>query len=196
GELGEPWIGRMGLAVAILVVQVGAALRAQAPAIAPADGLHGDGQVHLLGQGIGEEEAGAFEESHFRLFFVQLDLLFGADRVHGTVEEIEIAADLLGYGVEAAGAHQLDARVQLATEANLPVHEFGGGTHLKDVRLTEVFRVVINRAGWIELLDAELPDRQFLDVEEHRWSPSFSRLPSQRRAIIGACGNESNQTPG
>src|SRR5208282_2471356 len=53
GQRCEAGIGRVLLATAFLVVEVGAAVRAKSAAIASADHLHGERQIHLLGQHVG-----------------------------------------------------------------------------------------------------------------------------------------------
>src|SRR5437879_1807414 len=48
-------VGSMRLASALFAIEVGATVRAQAAAIAPADHLHRHRKDHLLGQHIGQE---------------------------------------------------------------------------------------------------------------------------------------------
>src|SRR5271165_5654859 len=49
-QRGQAGIGTELLAAAFLVVQIRSTMRAKAAAVAAADHLHGNGQVHLLGQ--------------------------------------------------------------------------------------------------------------------------------------------------
>src|SRR6202451_3200922 len=95
GQRGEPGVGGMLFAAAFFVVQIGAAMRAEAAAIAAANDLHGQSQVHLLGQNIGKEQAVTFEEGDFGIVQIQVKFLVHGHGSHGAVEEVELAADFL-----------------------------------------------------------------------------------------------------
>src|SRR6202795_3032562 len=113
----------MLFAAALFIVQVGSAVRAKAPAVAAADYLHGKGEVHLFGKDIRKEKAVAFEERDFGVIEVEMELLIMGNRGHRAIEKVEIAADLLDHRVEATRTHQLDTRVQVPVDADLPIHQ-------------------------------------------------------------------------
>src|SRR5271163_1882232 len=102
---------------------------AKAAAIAAADDLHGESQIHLLGQDVGEEQAVTFEEGDFGIVQIEVKFLVYGHGGHGAVEEIEIAADFLDDGIQAAGADQLNTGVQIAVDADLAFDELGGGAN-------------------------------------------------------------------
>ena len=73
----------MLFAAAFFVVEVRTAVRAKPAAIAAADDLHGDREIHLLGQHVGEEKPIALEERDFGVVEVQVKLIVGAMEVIG-----------------------------------------------------------------------------------------------------------------
>ena len=131
---------------------------AKAAAIARADHLHGQREVHLLGQNVGQKQAVAFEEGDLGVVQIQVDFVVLRDRGHGAVEEIEIAADLLDHRVQAARANQLDARVQVAVDADLPFDKFRRCTNFQGFDLPEFAGMKIERSRGIAFPDADLAD--------------------------------------
>ena len=146
-------------------------MRAEAAAIAAANDLHGKRQIHLFGQNVRQEQAVAFKEGNFSVIQIQMKFLVHGHGCHGAVEEIEIAADLFDHGIEAAGANQLDAGVQIAVDADLPFDQFGGGADFQRLDLVEFTGMEIERAGGIALPDAYLAQREFVDIQKHWLSP-------------------------
>src|SRR5271156_3946464 len=154
-----------------VLLQTGAAMRAEAAAIAAADDLHGKGQIHLLGQNVGEEEAVAFKEGDLGIVQIQVEFLVHGHGSHGAVEEIEIAADFFDHGIQAARADQLDAGVQVAVDADLAFDQLGGGANFQRLDLVEFTGMEIERAGGIALPDAYLAQREFVYIQKHWLSP-------------------------
>ena len=64
-------------------------MRTQAPAVAAADGLHGDRQENLLGQHVGQKQAVAFEEGDLGVVQLQAELFLPGDRLQGPVKQVE-----------------------------------------------------------------------------------------------------------
>src|SRR5271156_5890304 len=151
GQRGKPGVGGMLFAAAFFVIQVGAAMRAEAAAIAAADDLHGKRQIHLLGQNIGEEQAVTFEERDFSV--------------------VQIQVDFFVHGIQAARADQLDAGVQIAVDADLAFDQPGGGANFQRLDLVEFTGMEIERAGGIALPDAYLAQREFVYIQKHWLSP-------------------------
>src|SRR5277367_2542265 len=170
-QTGQRGVGCMLFAAAFFVIQVGAAMRAEAAAIAAADDLHGKRQIHLLGQNIGEEQAVTFEERDFSVVQIQVEFLVHGHGSHGAVEEIEIAADFFDHGIQAARADQLDAGVQIAVDADLAFDQLGGGANFQRLDLVEFTGMEIERAGGIALPDAYLAQREFVYIQKHWLSP-------------------------
>src|SRR5271163_1469234 len=171
GQRGEPGVRGMLFAAAFFVVQVGAAMGAKAAAIAAADDLHGKRQVHLFGQNIGEEQTVTFEKGDFGIVQIQVKFLVHGHGSHGAVEEVEIAADFLDHGIQAARADQLDAGVEIAVDADLAFDQLGGGANFQRLDLVEFTGMEIERAGGIALPDAYLAQREFVYIQKHWLSP-------------------------
>ena len=157
-------IGCVTFTAAFLVIQIHSALGTQPPAIAAADRLHGQSQEDLFGQHIGEEHPFAFKERNFRVVQLQTLLFFLGHGRNRLVKEVKLAGNILVDGFQAPRAYHLEAGVQVAGNANLPFHEFGGRAHLERLRLPEVARAVINRPRGITFPDANLADCQFFYV--------------------------------
>ena len=166
-QRGESGIGRMRLAAALVGVQVGSAMGAEAPAITAANRLHRERQEDLFGKHVGQEKAVALVERDSRIVQLQAELLVPADRAHRPVEEVEIAADLLDDRLQAAGADHFEPRVQFARDTNLPFHQFSRGANFQRVDLAKVVGMVIDRAGSVALAQPDLSYREFFNVEEH-----------------------------
>lgn len=162
----------MGLAAAFIVIQIYAAMRAKAAAIAAADYFHGNRQIHLLGQDIRQEESLAFEERDVRIVEIEVELLILVHGGHWPVIEIEVAADLFHHGIQAAGANQLNAGVQVAEHTNLPVNKFCRCTDFQRFDLAELARVEVECTWGVALPDANLPDAEFVYVQKHCFSPN------------------------
>ena len=161
GERGKPGIGTVLLAAAFFVVEVGAAVRAKATAIAAADHLHGNREVDLLGQNVREEQALALEEGYLGIVQIQVKLFVG-EGGHGAVVEIEIAADSLRPPFEAARANQFDAGVEVAVKADLALDKFRCCTDFERFYLPELTGVKIERAGRIAFPDSSFADSEFV----------------------------------
>src|SRR6202034_1762635 len=127
-----------------------------------ANHLHGKRQIHLFGQNIGQEQAITFEEGDFGVVQIQVKFLVHRHGSHGAVEEIEIAADFLDDGIQAAGADQLDAGVQVAVDADLAFDQLGGGANLQRLDLVEFTGMEIERTRSVALPDADLTQREFV----------------------------------
>src|SRR6202451_4089759 len=93
GQRGKPGVGGMLFTAAFFVIQIGAAMGAEAAAIAAADDLHGEGEIYLFSQNIGQETAAPFEEGDFGVVQIPGKFLVPGHGSHGAVEEVEIAAD-------------------------------------------------------------------------------------------------------
>src|SRR5580698_7733725 len=126
-------------------------MRAEATAVAPADHLHGERQVHLLGQNIRQEEAVAFEKRDIGVVKVQLNLFVGGNRGHRAVEKVKIATDLFHYSVQAAGADKLHTGVKIAIDADLAFNKFSRCTNFQGVDLTKLTRMEIERTRGVAL---------------------------------------------
>src|SRR6266566_1381474 len=70
-ERSQTRIRGVGLAPALFVVQVGAAIRTQPPAVALANGLDGKRQKHLLFQHVRQEKPISFVKADFRIVILQ-----------------------------------------------------------------------------------------------------------------------------
>src|SRR4029077_15902693 len=70
------------LAAALVAIQVGAAVRAQALAIAAANDLHGYGQQYLFREHIRQEKAVAFEKGDLGVIQLQAKFFFPGYRLH------------------------------------------------------------------------------------------------------------------
>ena len=75
--------------------------------------------------------------------------------------------NLFGHRFEAAGASHLQPGVQLAGDADLAIHHFGGSPDFERLDLVEIAGVIIHRAGCVVLVNTQLTRRQFFDIEEH-----------------------------
>src|ERR1700675_3917780 len=171
GQRAEPGVRGMLFAAAFFVVQIGAAMGAEATTIAAANDLHGKRQVYLLGQNVGQEQAVTFEEGDLGVVQIQVKFLVHGHGGHGAVEEVEVAADFLDDGIQAAGTDQLDASVQIAVDADLTLDQLGGGANFQRFNLVEFTRMEIERARGVALPDAELAEREFVYIQKHRFSP-------------------------
>src|SRR5437763_15763222 len=121
-ERGQAGIRGVGLAAALLVVQVGAAIRAQPPAIALANGFDGKRQKHLLFQHVRQEKAISFVKSDLRIIILQpvFAMLGEAGIVRKRrIKQVKRAAYFLVDRFEAARADQFDLRLEVALDANL-----------------------------------------------------------------------------
>src|SRR5579864_5947101 len=85
-----------GLAMAWFAVHIGAAMRAQSPAITAADDLHGENQEHLFGKNVAQKHSFALKKSHFRIFVLQPYRFFFSQFFCWAIEKIEIACYFLG----------------------------------------------------------------------------------------------------
>src|SRR5580704_12169506 len=171
GQRGKPGVGGMLFAAAFFVIQIGTAMRAKAAAIAAANDLHRERQIHLLGQNVGEKQAVTFEEGNLGIVQIQVELLVHGHGSHRAVEEVEIAADFFNHGIQAAGADQFDAGVQIAVDADLAFDQLGGGADFQRLDLVEFTGMEIERAGGIALPDAYLAQRKLVDIQKHWLSP-------------------------
>src|ERR1700722_6951002 len=146
-------------------------MRTEAAAIAAADDLHGKRQINLLGQNVGQEKAVPFKKGDPGVVQIQVKFLVHGHGGHRAVEEIEIAADFLDDGIQAAGTDQLDASVQIAVDADLTFDQLGGGADFQRFNLVEFTRMENERARGVALPDAELAEREFVYIQKHRFSP-------------------------
>src|SRR6202050_1366200 len=167
GQRGEPGVRGMLFTTAFFVIQIGAAMGAEAAAIAAADDLHGEGAVYFLGQNIGQKQAVTFEEGDFGVVQIQVKFLVHGHGSHGAVEEVEIAADFLDDSIQAAGADQLDAGVEVSVVAGLDFAEPEGGANFQRLDLVEFTGMEIEGARGVALPDADLAQREFVDIEKH-----------------------------
>src|SRR6266446_7698057 len=142
-------------------------MRAEALAVAAADDLHGYGQQHLLGEHIRQEEPVALEEGDLGVVQFQANLFLPGYGLHGPVIEIEVAAHLLDYRLQAARTGNLHASMQFAGNTDLAVHHFRGCPKFERIGLAKVARMIIDRARRVTLVQTQLMQRQFFDIEEH-----------------------------
>src|SRR6266478_1592070 len=129
--------------------------------------LHGYGQQHLLREHIRQEEPVALEEGDLGVVQSQANLFLPGYGLHGPVIEIEVAAHLLDYRLQAARTGNLHASMQFAGNTNLAVHHFRGCPNFERIGLAKVARMIIDRARRVTLVQTQLMQRQFFDIEEH-----------------------------
>ncbi|MFY9528608.1 MAG: hypothetical protein WBC04_19075 [Candidatus Acidiferrales bacterium] len=161
----------MGFASAFVVVQVDAALRAKAPAIAAAYHLHWQREIDLLGQDVSEEQAVAFEKPYLGVIHVQMNFVLAGKRSRGTVEEVEVLADLFNDRVETTRTHKLKPRMQGPVDADLPIDQLRRCAHFQGLHLPEFTGVKIERAGDIALPNARLMKGEFVYINKHKAFP-------------------------
>ena len=157
-------IGCVTFTAAFLVIQIHSALGTQPAAIAAADRLHRQSQEDLLGQNIGQEHSLALEKGDFGVVKLQTLLFFLGHGRERLVKEVKFTGNILMDGFEAPGADHLQARMQLACDADLPFHEFGGRANLERFRLAEVAGAVVNRSRGIAFPDTDFADGQLIYV--------------------------------
>src|SRR5580698_6956045 len=103
-ERSQPWIRRVGFTAALLVIQVSAAIWAQAPAVTLANDLQGERQKHLFSKNIGQKEAVTFKKANFGVVvlkpvFFRLSILR-----QRSVEEVKGAVYIFDDRLEATSA--------------------------------------------------------------------------------------------
>src|SRR5579884_542417 len=163
----QPWVQHPGCTATLLAIQIGAAMRAQPPAVAPADHLHWNSQIDLLGQNVGQKQSIPLEKSNFRLLETELHLLLARRPAGRAVDEVEIPAQVLVDGFQAAGAGQLEPGVQRTENMNLAIDQLGGGLDGQRLDLTKLRRVEVQAARGIRLADRQSAHRKFMDIKEH-----------------------------
>ena len=180
----------MLLTPALFVIEVHSTMRTKPAAITPANHLHRQSQIHLLGQHVSQKHPIAFKKPNIRLIQIQLRLILFRNGSHRAVEEIKILADFLSNGIQAARANQLQLGMQIPSNPNLPVQQLRRRPHLKRLDLPEVRRMQINSPGSIRLPYAGLMQREFVNIKKHdvirKTQPKFnykaSNKPVKKRA--------------
>src|SRR3970282_3036282 len=118
GQRGQPRVAGLDFAPAVFRIEVGAAGRAKAPAVNPANDFHGQRKADLLGQHVSQKHSLAAIIANFTLFLVYLNLSLFANRSHRSVGQVEIPADLFFHRLETPRARHFHARRELAKDAN------------------------------------------------------------------------------
>src|SRR5215470_6036172 len=160
-ERGQAGIRSMGLAAALFVIQVGAAIRAQPPAIALANGLDGKRQQYLLFQHVRQKKAISFVKADIRIVIFQpVFPMFGQMGILGKrrVKQVKRTAHFLGDRFQAARADQFHLGFEVALDADLAFQQLRRGVHFQRLNLLDFCRMEVNAARRIRLVDAELAD--------------------------------------
>src|SRR5207237_10687649 len=74
------------------------------------------------------------------------------------IKQVKRAADFLGNRFKAARADQLDLRVEVTLDANLPFQQLRSGSHFEWLNLFDFGRMKVDAARRIGLMDAEFAD--------------------------------------
>src|SRR5271156_254916 len=157
----------MLLAPAFFVIEVHSTMRTKPAAIATANHLHGQSQIHLLSQNIRKKHPIAFKETNVSFIQIQLRLILFRDGSHRAVEEIEVPADFLSNGIEAARTNQLKLSMQIPSNADLPVKQFRRSPHFEGFYLSEIRRMKIDGSRSISLPYPGLVQREFVNIKKH-----------------------------
>jgi hypothetical protein len=163
-QRGKSRVARMGLAAALVGVQVGATVGAQAAAVAATDDFHGKSQQNLLGKHVGQEQAVALKKGDFGVIELEAGFLLVGHGLQGPVEQVKFAAYFFEHGLEAPGADHFEAGMEFAEDANLALDRFGSSVDLERIDLAEVNLVVVDRAGGVSPAEPELVDGEFVYV--------------------------------
>jgi hypothetical protein len=102
------------------IVEVGAAVGAQAFALWAADYLHGQAEEDMLTESVAEREAISFIERDFDFAFLEVDLGVVRGVLDGAVEEVEVVVYGNGRGFEAAVAGGAELDFNVAADADFP----------------------------------------------------------------------------
>src|SRR5207302_3521957 len=106
------------------------------------------------------------------------------------IKEVKRPAYLFHDRFKAARAHQLDLCFEGTIDTNLAFQQLRRGRHFQRLDLLDLRGMKIDAARGVSLPDAQLVNRQFLNVKEHVFSasgayphalPLLSRLPAKSR---------------
>src|SRR5215831_258275 len=107
----------MSLAPALFVIQVRAARRTQAPAVAAANSLHRNREQYLFRQHVGEEQPITLVEADVGLKILEAFLFRPLKLGCRTIEQVEMPLHGFDNRLQASRTLQLDLRFQPAIDA-------------------------------------------------------------------------------
>src|SRR5580658_2419275 len=157
----------MLLAAAFFVIEVHSTMRTKPAAIAAANHLHRQSQIHLLRQNIRKKHSIAFKEPNISFIQIQLRLILFRNGSHRAVEEVEVPADFLCNSIQAARANQLELGMQIPGNPNLPVEQFRCSPHFEGFYLPEIRRMKIDGSRSVSLPYPGLVQREFVNIKKH-----------------------------
>src|SRR5580658_10417985 len=157
----------MLLAAAFFVIEVHSTMRTKPAAIAAANHLHRQSQIHLLRQNIRKKHSIAFKEPNISFIQIQLRLILFRNGSHRAVEEIKVPADFLSNSIQAARANQLELSMQIPGNANLPVKQLSRSPHFQGLHLPEIRGMKIDSSRSISLPYPGLVQREFVNIKKH-----------------------------